>query len=53
MRYYLAAIPAVALTAALGASAAWSAGGAARIAAAALLGWTLVEGVRVWWNTIG
>jgi len=53
MRYYLAAIPVVALVAAIGASAAWAAGGAARNVAALLLAWTLVEGLRVWWNTLG
>jgi hypothetical protein len=53
MRYYLAAIPVVALVAGLGASAAWSAGGSARAVAGALLAWALLEGVFGWWATIG
>ena len=53
MRYYLAAIPAVAVAAGFGASSAWSAGGGLRIAAVVLLGWALVEGVRGWWITLG
>lgn len=50
MRYYLAAIPAVAIAAALGASAGWAAGGTARIVAAALLGWCVFTGVHNWWS---
>ena len=53
MRYYLAAIPVVALVAGLGASAAWSAGGSARAVSAALLAWALLEGIFGWWATIG
>jgi hypothetical protein len=53
MRYYLASIPILAVVAGFGASAGWSAGGTARVAAAALLTWGLVEGVRGWWTAIG
>jgi hypothetical protein len=53
MRYYLAVIPVVALLAALGASFAWTAGFAHRLAAAALLVWTVVGAVRFWWSTLG
>jgi len=50
MRYYLAAVPAVAMAAAAGASAAWSAGGGARLAAAVLLAWAVWIGVQHWWS---
>jgi hypothetical protein len=53
MRYYLAAIPVVAFAAAMGASIAWAAGGAQRIAAGALLAWTVVVGVHSWWSALG
>ena len=53
MRYYLAVIPIVALLAAVGASVAWTAGFAQRVAAAALLVWAVVGGVRFWWSTLG
>ncbi len=53
MRYYLAAIPVVAFTAAMGASIAWTSGGAQRIVAAVLLAWTVLVGVRGWWGTVG
>jgi hypothetical protein len=53
MRYYLAAIPVVAFAAAMGASIAWAAGGAQRIAAAVLLAWTVLVGVRSWWGALG
>ena len=45
MRYYLAAIPAVAITAAAGASWMWTTNGAARAGAAALLLWAAFTGV--------
>jgi hypothetical protein len=45
MRYYLASIPAVAILAAVGASAGWKSGGYARLAAAALLAWAVMIGV--------
>jgi hypothetical protein len=53
MRYYLAAIPAVAICAGIGASAGWSAGGYARIASVVLLFWAVVQGVSGWWAAIG
>ena len=46
MRYYLASIPALALTGAAGASWLWAHGGAARYAAVILLVWTAFIGVR-------
>ena len=45
MRYYLAAIPAVAIAAAAGASWMWTAGTAARAAAGVMLAWALYIGV--------
>jgi hypothetical protein len=53
VRYYLALLPVVAVMAGFGASAGWSAGGYARVAATVLLAWGLVEGVRGWWTAIG
>jgi hypothetical protein len=53
MRHYLAAVPAVAVIAALGASTAWTNGGRQRIAVAVLLGWAVVVGVRAWWQVLG
>jgi hypothetical protein len=53
MRFYLASIPVLSIVAGFGASAGWSAGGRARVAAAALLAWGLVEGVRGWWMALG
>ena len=47
MRYYVAALPAIAITAAAGASAGWTAGGPRRIATVVLLTWLAVLGVRV------
>jgi hypothetical protein len=52
MRYYLAAIPAVAITASLGASAGWAAGGAARIVAVGLLVWCVSMGIHNWWSAL-
>jgi hypothetical protein len=52
MRYYLAAIPAVAVTAAIGASAGWAAGGASRLVSAALLSWCVFTGVHNWWSAL-
>ena len=45
MRYYLAAIPAVAIAAAAGASWLWTKGSAGRGSAAALLAWAAVIGI--------
>ena len=53
MRYYLAAIPAAAIVAGLGASAGWSAGGYVRAASLVLLAWAMLEGVSGWWAAIG
>ena len=53
MRYYLAAIPAVAVVAAVGASIAWSSGAEQRAVAAVLLVWTIAGAVRFWWSTLG
>jgi hypothetical protein len=53
MRYYLAALPIVALMAAAGASIAWASRGRPRVVAAILLGWAVVVGVRAWWSVIG
>ena len=53
MRYYLAAIPAVAFAAAMGGSIAWAAGGISRIIAAALLATSAIVGVRAWWSALG
>jgi hypothetical protein len=52
MRYYLAAIPVIAIAGGIGASAAWSAGGPLRGLCAAVLMWALVAGVRGWWSAI-
>lgn len=52
MRYDLAAIPAVAIAAPIGASAGWTAGGNARIASAALLAWCVFTGVHNWWSAL-
>ena len=53
MRYYLAAIPAVAVAAGVGASAGWSAGGYVRLGSVAVLGWAVLGGVMGWWAAIG
>jgi hypothetical protein len=53
MRYYLAAIPALALFGATGSSLGWTAGGASRIVALVLLAWTLLVGLDAWWSTLG
>lgn len=52
MRYYLAAIPALALVAAAGASWWWTAGGPRRFTAAALLAWIVWMGLETWWSTL-
>jgi hypothetical protein len=53
MRYYLAAIPAVAIAGAAGASFLWSREGPARLLAVALLGWVLWTGAEQWWMVLG
>ena len=52
MRHYLAAIPALAIAAGIGAAAAWMRNGWPRFAAVALLGWALWIGLNTWWGTI-
>jgi hypothetical protein len=52
MRHYLAAIPAVAVLGAAGAAIAWTAGTPPRIAAGALLAWSVVAAVHAWWSTL-
>lgn len=48
MRYYLAAFPAVAMLAGVGAAWMWRSGTAARLAATALLGWIVFVATRDW-----
>jgi hypothetical protein len=52
MRYYVAALPAMAIVAAAGASAGWSAGGTWRAATVALLAWSTWLGLETWWTTL-
>jgi hypothetical protein len=52
MRYYLAALPAVALAAAAGASTGWDTGGLRRAAIVFLLAWTTWNGLQAWWGTL-
>lgn len=53
MRYSLAAIPAVALTAAYGASRAWQRSAAWRGAAVILLAGAVAAGINHWWSALG
>jgi hypothetical protein len=53
MRYYLAAIPALALFAANASGIAWMSGGPARIIALTLLAGTVFVALRGWWSTLG
>ena len=53
MRYYLAALPVIALLASAGASSGWAAGGRIRVVTSAVLAWTVWVGVRTWWQTLG
>ena len=52
-RYYLAAIPALALFAAYASGSAWMSGGPARVIALTLLAGTLFVAARAWWSTLG
>ncbi len=52
MRYYLAAIPALAAAAGMGTSQWWVAGGNRRAASVLLLAWACAVGLLTWWNTI-
>ena len=53
MRYYLAAVPAVALLETAGAAAAWRSGSRWRAAALCLLAGAVITGVRAWWSVLG
>jgi hypothetical protein len=53
MRYYLAAVPIVALTAAYGASRAWQHSAAWRGGAVLLLASVVAAGISSWWNSLG
>jgi hypothetical protein len=53
MRYYLAAIPALALLSAAGGTIGWLSGGRARAIAATLLAGTVFLALRAWWSTLG
>jgi len=53
MRYYLAAIPALALLSAIGAASGWTAGGLPRAAAVILLSGTVYGALHAWWSTLG
>ena len=53
MRYYLTAIPALAVAAGGAVEYGWARGGGARWAAAALVMWAAVGGVETWWRTFG
>jgi hypothetical protein len=53
MRYYLAAIPVVAVTGALGAGTAWATGRTPRAVAAVLLAWSVLNMIRSGWSTLG
>lgn len=52
MRYYLAALPAVAAVGAAGASQGWGAAGPPRLVTTVLLIWWILTGVGSWWNTL-
>jgi hypothetical protein len=52
MRYYLAAVPVVALVAAAGASYWWKEGRQSRFIAVALLAWIVWTGLDTWWSTL-
>ena len=58
MRYYLAAVPVLAITAGYGAAWAWNEAPPVhrnlwRVAAAVFLGGTISTGFHNWWNTLG
>jgi hypothetical protein len=52
MRYYVAALPVVAITAARGASHAWSQSPTHRAIAGGLLAWAIGYGIHTWWTTL-
>lgn len=53
MRYYLAAVPVIAIAAATGASLLWSRAGTSRALAVGLLAWAVWVGARHWWSVLG
>jgi hypothetical protein len=53
MRYYLAAIPALALFAAAAGGIAWSAGGRSRVIALTLLAGAVFVALAAWWSRLG
>ena len=53
MRYYLTAIPPLAVAAGIGSAYGWARGGSARVIAAGLLAWAWGVGVRTWWGSWG
>jgi hypothetical protein len=53
MRYYLTAIPALAVVAAASADAWWTRGRIWRLLAALLFAWSVAIGVQTWWSTLG
>jgi hypothetical protein len=53
MRYYLAAIPALALFAAIASSSAWTSGGPARVIALTLLAGAVFVALGAWWSRLG
>lgn len=53
MRYYLASVPLVAISAAAGASLLWFRGGASRVLAAVLMAWVAWNGAEHWWRVLG
>ena len=52
MRYYLAALPAISIAVAAGASMGWTGSWRSRLATAALLAWIVLLGVETWWRTL-
>ena len=53
MRYYLTAIPAVAVAGGIGAAYGWACGGSTRVVAVGLFAWAGLVGVQTWWRTFG
>jgi hypothetical protein len=53
MRYYLTAIPALAVMAGIGSSYGWARRGSARIVAAGLMAWAAFVRFETWWRTFG
>jgi len=52
LRHYLAAVPVVALVAAIGAAIAWTPGGYRRAVVSGLLVWSSLVGVQAWWSRL-